>query len=737
MGEAPGHQEARYGKPFVGPSGKLLDTVLAHHGINRRSVYVDNVVACRPPDNRPPTKDEIRCCGPRVEHEVAIRSPSTVVCLGNTPSKFVLGTETGITSLRVGPPRASSKFPGAKVIPTVHPAYCLRTSDAFPFFVRDLGKINGASIPWQAPIHRVFENPTEAVAAIEQLQTTYQTIVVDIECGIDKDAAFDHPDHYQMLCIGFAYEKAKVVIIGEKALQAQIVRDALRKLFRDTSKKWIAHNGKFDMAALQSWGMGTNLYFDTMLASYALDERTGTNGLKYNAVEELGAPQYDDELDPFVKVKGGKDFTLAPRDLLYKYNAYDVACTWDLYELYSKQLEEEGLRTLHDFMCHASMGLMFAEMAGVNVDMTVLDELTIMYLRELELSRASLKRWVDNPNSWQQVQRALAKMNIKVSSTREEVLVLLSEKSGLQEQTYEFIDKLLKHRKLAKFYGTYVKGIRERLRQGKVHTSFLVHGTTTGRLSSRNPNLQNIPRGASIRRMFIPAPGNVFVQADYGQVELRVAAVLSGDDYLCGVFSDTSRDLFDELGVALHGPKALDPALRKEIRIKTKAYVYGVNYGRSAWDIAKEFRIPQEEAQKGINTYFELAHQLNAWRLETMNQILDDTAPDLQTLFGKRRRFWLITKANQQDVLKQGLAFIPQSTASDINLLAATRLRLDHSLDTRILVHDSTLVECKEEDAEATSALMCEVMSATAAEVMGDKVPFLVEASIGKSWGEV
>lgn len=632
----------------------------------------------------------------------------------------------------MGSPRQSPDFPSAQVVSTVHPAFCLRSGDSFPYFVNDIGKIHNPLKEWSPPKWAAIEEPSDAVAVIKELQDKYHELVIDIECKIEKDSAYDHPDHYQMLCIGFAYANGKAVVIGKKAIQDAAVKDALRELFADNRKHWIAHNGKFDFAALKSWGLDDNLYFDTMLASYALDERPGTNSLGYASVEELGAPDWKDVVKPYIGPD--KDYSLIPKKILYQYNAYDVACTWDLKNFYTPKLEAENLRPLHDFLCRASQGLKYAEMAGVNIDIDVLDELTDEYMETLGGLEEKLTAWVDNPRSWQQVGRALKELKLKASDTQAETLQRLYEEVEPDGEAGQFLGLMLEHRKAAKFYGTYVKGIRKRLRQGMVHTSFLVHGTTTGRLSSRNPNLQNIPRGPRIRRMFVPKSGNVFVQADYGQIELRVAAVLSGDAYLQGIFNDTSRDMFDELGLVLYGPDALGPN-RKELRIRTKAYVYGVGYGRTAYDIAREHKIPQAEAQKGIDTYFKLAHRLNDWRKEIMNQILDDSAPDLETPFGRKRRFWLITKDNQQETLKQGLAFVPQSTASDINLLAATRLRLDYDLDVRILVHDSTLVECREDAAEDTAALMCKVMSETATEVLGDSIPFLVEPEIGTNWG--
>ena len=657
------------------------------------------------------------------------------MALGNTASQTILKSAEGITSARVGPPKRSDDYPYAKIIPTVHPAFCLRNGDQFPHFVSDIGKINSLEqSKWQEPRFVVFDDEI-AVTALRELRTKYSDIVVDIECGIEKDSEFDHPDHYQMLCIGFSYASGKAIVIGEQALQRNDVQQALRELFMDETKNWIAHNGKFDLAALQSWGMGLRLYFDTMLASYACDERRGTNGLKYLAVEILGAPHYDAELSRYVGKGTEKDFTTIPRDILYKYNAYDVAVTWDLYEYYTKELEKDNLRVLHDFLCRSSMALMQAEMAGVGIDMEYLDKLDDEIKTEHDGLEGQLHPWVLNPRSPKQVKEALAEMQILVASTDADTLERLEERLDTKSSAYEFVTLMLQYRKVQKLYGTYIKGTRKRIRRGRVHTSFLLHGTTTGRLSSRNPNIQNVPRGSRLRSLFVPGPGNVFVQADYGQIELRVAAILSRDEYLHGVFNDDTRDLFDELGLELHGPDALGPN-RKEIRIHTKAYVYGVNYGRSAYDIAQEFRIPEYEAQQGIDTFFRLAHGMAKWRQDTIHSILNDP-DDLVTPFGRHRRFWLITRENKQDTIKQGLAFIPQSTASDVNLAAANRLRLEHDLDVRILVHDSTLVECSENEGEEVADLMSKVMTQTAVDCLGDYVKFPVEANIGKSWGSV
>lgn len=156
VGEAPGWKEERAGKPFVGPSGDLINQVLSHHGIDRSKVFVTNTVLCRPPDNRTPTKKEIASCAPRLEAEIKARQPKTIIALGNTASGAIMGHAVKITSFRVGPAKQSQLYSGVRVVPTFHPANCLRSADSFPSLVVDIGKVKEDDV-------KRFSEPTYAV----------------------------------------------------------------------------------------------------------------------------------------------------------------------------------------------------------------------------------------------------------------------------------------------------------------------------------------------------------------------------------------------------------------------------------------------------------------------------------------------------------------------------------------------------------------------------------------------
>lgn len=752
VGEAPGLQEARTGKPFSGPSGKLLDTVLRHHRIDRRKVFISNACLCRPPDNATPSANAIEACRPRLEMELQRTGAKTVVALGNGAAKSLLGI-TGVTKLRAGLGRSARFDSNVRVIATIHPAACLRQADMFPHLVTDVGKVRLNNVKWTPPQFHVVETPGTAMSVIEALQEKADKLVIDIEVGIEKDTAFDHPNHYDMLCIGVGYQRHRAVVFGRGALQPEVYK-ALGDLFR--TKKLVCQNGKFDLAGLYPHIGATQLWFDTMLASYCFDERPRIHGLKHQAVEYLGAPQYDLEILRYVGKSN--NFGNIPTDILYKYNAYDVSCTWDLLELYEERFRDHpDLRRLHDFLVAASNELMFVELNGIALDRTYLDTLEVEYLAILARVENELDGILGhaiNPRSPKQVQHALQddyklRLPTKRSATTgdlrpttdREALEFLYERCAPESNAARFLSTLLRHRRESKMYGTYIKGARKRLYRGRLYPTFLLHGTTTGRLSCRNPNLQNVPRESSIRRLYVPSrEGNVFVQSDYSQAELRVLSYLAGDSYFRDIFNAGDRDLFEELTPILYpdaDKEKIGPAGWKELRIRVKAYVYGVSYGRTAYSVALEFGITEREAQRGLDAFFKVIPEIVKFREETRNTVL--AGNDLVTPFGRHRRYMLITKENVKDVMNEALAFKPQSTASDLTLRAMVdvRQKLKGIGYVRNIVHDSILAECHASRAEDVAQIMNKAMIDSAKLLVGDYVKFATDHKIGANWGDV
>lgn len=762
VGEAPGLQEARGGKPFVGPSGKLLNIVLSHHNIAREEVFLSNATLCRPPDNAAPARSAILACRDRLLGELQDRGVETVVALGNSASESLLG-QSGVTKLRVGPPKVHPDRPELKVIPTIHPAVCLRQGDQFPNLVTDIGKVNATHGNWTPPEYIVARTDDEAIDLMDAidarlsegtglLDNPERILVVDIEVDIEKDTAFDHPNHYGMLCVGIGYDRRKVLVLSEGVMESEAVRDRLGKLLR--THRLVAQNGKFDLAGLFPITGGLELWFDTMLASYVFDERPGVHGLKFMAVEYLGAPQYDEEVKKYVGPRQG--YGAIPRKLLYRYNAYDVACTYDMYRMWSERFAQDtsaGLRKVHDFLVAASNQLMYLELNGITVDreyLKTLDREYLARLHDIEDQLASIcdrdydKRGGINPRSPMQVKAYLADQGVKVDSTNADTLELVLKKTEGKEDfkdVHDFVSILLNHRREAKLHGTYVKGIAKRMYRGRVYPTFLLHGTTTGRLACRNPNMQNIPRESSIRRLFVPSDSErTFIQTDYSQAELRVLSYLAGDTYFRDIFNAGDVDVFDDLTPILY-PEAdrasMTPAEWKELRIRVKAYVYGVSYGRSEFSIASEFGISVAEARQGMERFFSVIPEIVDFRNQTRRAVLDGN--DLVTPWGRHRRYALITKENRDAIMNEALAFLPQSTASDMCLQALTwtRQELKGIAWIRNIVHDSLLIECYREDVEEVTKAVERNMIESAKTIVGDYVKFAVESTVGDNWGAV
>jgi len=756
VGEAPGMQEAFRGVPFVGPSGQLLNKVLEHHGIERKNLLLTNACLCRPVDNATPSPQAQRSCRKRLVKEIEDSQAERVLTLGAPAADSLFQKPQPITARRVGNARQNPE--GFTVVPTVHPAYCLRTSDAFPYLVRDIEKLYRDMPPWEPPDYIVADDPGTALACIEHIDgyadgkyvDGKQVLVFDIECGIDKDNDYDHPDRYQMLCIGVAYAKGKVVVFGERVMDGKdgVVTKALAKLFKKCLL--VGHNGKFDCAGVYPLMGEILLWFDTMLAHYCCDERPGNHKLGQLGPELLGTPDWKHEIDKYLGT--GKNYAAIPRPQLYKYNAYDDAVTWDLMEYFLVELERRDLRGLHDFLVDASNELKFPELNGIAINLPYSYELTDYYMGILNGIREKLDEVVQdpadtksqkdydpkyaglNPNSPQQVNKYLADHGIKVKSTDRKTLETLAERVDADTHVGRFLALVLEHRYNAKRHSTFVKGIRNRVYRGRVYTSYLLHGTTSGRLASRNPNLQNIVRDKPIKNQFVVSkPGNVFVHADYSQAEGRVICTLAQDEYLAAIFRDPDRDLFNELGVGLYPNFDSE---NKEQRVRVKAYFYGLGYGREAFSIAQEYKLPVREVEKDLVRFFNLIPDVAAWQNKIRAKVLRQE--DLITSFGRHRRFWLITKENKKDVLNEALSFLPQSTASDICLRAFIRLRrrLRGKAFFRLTIHDALVAECKEEDKEYVATVMREEMLRSAAE-WTTYVPFEVDVSYGKSWGEL
>jgi uracil-DNA glycosylase family 4 len=746
VGEAPGATEVRKGKPFVGNSGRLLDAVLEEQNLNRSDAALTNVCLCRPKGNATPPATAIEACRPALEATIAEARPEVVMAMGNTAASAMLGRTTKILTDRVGPPKSVGK--DYKVIPTVHPAAVLRNPGFFKSFASDVNKLKpDVYIKWEPPRFKVHDNATQARTAIGQLlqRERAEQLVLDLEVGEDKDESFGHPN--TLLCAGLGFEPGKVLVIGRQALKSNAVRQDLSRLFQ--AKQVVCQNGKYDLGVLHRMGFGHfKLAKDTMLMGYTQDEATGigTKSLDYMAQEYLGTPSWKHVTKEY------KSFADIPPKVLHQYNAYDVAATWDLVDYFEDRMDEAD-KKLHSFLCWVTDWLHIIESEGIYIDRSALMALDKDMQEELSEVLGNINSHIAfsgaqdsfsdhikglvakkgfNPNSPVQVKAAFeALTGSTITTTDKDMLNLLA--SRKDPDTAELARLMLQQRGVSKLYSTYVKSIGKRLDENsRIQTTYLLHRTETGRLSSRNPNVQNQPRNQarySIRNVFAASPGNDLIYGDYSNIEGRIVAVLSGDESMQEVLRDPNRDIHGEVAAQIFGD-----SYTKHHRFKAKSVVHGKNYARTPEGIASdpELGMTLAEATVVSRTYDKMYPKVISWQKDLERRLWEEQEV-LQTPYGRKRRFDLVTPDNKHDVFKEGLAFQPQSIGSDITLTAGIRMR-EAGIKVRILIHDGIVVEVPKGYTDSIKREMARIMDEAAREFT-EEVPFPVEFGVGPNWG--
>jgi DNA polymerase-1 len=271
---------------------------------------------------------------------------------------------------------------------------------------------------------------------------------------------------------------------------------------------------------------------------------------------------------------------------------------------------------------------------------------------------------------------------------------------------------------------------------GKLYSSFNPCGTVTGRPSSRKPNFLNITRTErnivpAIRTLFKPSPGNVIIQGDYSQAELRCIAKKSSDPGLLAIYRDSNRSLHKETATAFYGAD-----YTKEQYVKSKNINFGVCYGQSAFAFAQMYHMPREEAQAYIDAWFKKFPKVKEWIEDTKKIIFNENY--VQNPFGRKRRFHLITEENMEACFREGINFLPQSTSSEFTEAAVVTL---NGMGVPIIstVYDSIIADVPQDEAMDVALLMKQVMEATPVETIGwDDIPFTVDISVSEiSWGDV
>jgi DNA polymerase-1 len=548
---------------------------------------------------------------------------------------------------------------------------------------------------------------------------------------------------------------------GDPAMPEAVARRELSRLFAAKKSLLIGQNVKYDYSVMGRW-LGRymeNRLYDTMIASWLLDAEGDSFGLEALAERRLGYHGIDyDEVVP-----KGATFADVPLSKAARYAAEDADLTFRLYRLTEPELEAAKLASIFRDLEMPLVPILAAmEAEGIRVEAPELRA----FGAELEVRLASLEREIwglvgheFNVASTKQLQEVLF-VERKLPAGKRTKTGFSTDTSVLEELAAldPVPEKILARRSLAKLKSTYVDALVDLVeteaqgdlldastaaapeRRGRIHTHFVQTGTATGRLSSRDPNLQNIPvrdeEGRRIRQAFVAGKGNLLVSADYSQIELVVLAHLSDDEGLRRAFRD---------GVDVHRRTASllfkvdEAAVTPEQRRIAKTINFGVIYGMSAFRLANELRIGRGEAQGFIDSYFATYSGVTDFIRKTVETT--ERTGYAETILGRRRPILMINSRNKTE--KQAAERVAvntpiQGSAADIVKLAMLRvdaaLRKAHPSARLLLqVHDELIVEAPEKEAKAAGELMRKEMEA-AIEL---SVPLRVSVESARAWGDM
>ena len=513
----------------------------------------------------------------------------------------------------------------------------------------------------------------------------------------------------------------------------------------------MAQNAKYDLAVLSRYGIKVAPVEDTMLISYVLE-----GGLHGHGMDELSKLWLEHEPIAFKQVAGTgkaqKSFKHVGLAEATCYAAEDADVTLRLYELLRPRLAQEGMLTVYETL-ERPMAQVLADMecAGVRIDPEILRQLSNEFgvrMSELETKAHALAGRPFNLGSPKQIGEVLyGEMGLSAgrktgggaASTDASVL------EDLAAQGHELPRVLLDWRQLSKLKGTYTDNLVAAAIEGtsRVHTSFALASTTTGRLSSSDPNLMNIPirteEGRKIRRAFVAEPGRVLISADYSQIELRLLAHIGDIPQLKNAFREgldihamTASEMF---GVPIEG-------MPSETRRRAKAINFGIIYGISAFGLANQLSIPQDEAGAYIRTYFERFPGIRAYMDEAKQLVRAQGY--VSTIFGRRVHIPAVkgrTPAERAFADRAAINAPIQGSAADVIRRAMARMPAAlaaEGLTARMLlqVHDELVFEAPEAEAEGVIAVAKKVMSRAAEPAISLSVPLEVEARAAANWDD-
>lgn len=586
--------------------------------------------------------------------------------------------------------------------------------------------------------------------SIDETRVLAETLSTLNAFCFDTETTGINPLESELVAIAFSWEAAKGYLVYFDGTQADAKTklDILKPVFASESSLKVGHNLKFDIQVLGNYGVHVRgPLFDTMLAHYLL-EPDMRHKMDYLAEAYLGYRPVPIESLIGSKGSGQQSMSAVPVKDIVEYAVEDADITWQLYKYFLPRLEKESLLELAETI-EMPLVKVLSEMERTGICLNT-DDLKVyaVQLREQllaleqdiyrlaghEFNIASPKQLGDILFLRLKLDSDARKTKTGQFSTNEEILQRLAHK-------HPIVDKVLEYRGLSKLLSTYVESLPQLISQKtlRIHTSFNQAVASTGRLSSNNPNMQNIPvrdaAGREIRKAFVPADGFTFLSADYSQIELRLMAHLSEDEAMIADFG-SGNDIHAATASKIFGLPI--EQVTREMRARAKTANFGIIYGISSFGLAERLTIGRKEAKELIDGYFASYPRVRVYMDNCIRAAREKGY--VTTMFGRKRYLPDINSRNQVvrgNAERNAINAPIQGTAADIIKIAMIRIyeRIKREIpEARMIlqVHDELIFEVKPERLEQLRKMVVDEMGGAATL----KVKLIIDSGTGNNWLE-
>ena len=611
------------------------------------------------------------------------------------------------------------------------------------------------ALPVQLVVNKNSSNTDHkyiSVVGAVAIKKLVQELLQQKEICIDTETTGINANDVELVGLSFSYAEHEGYYIPiENEAEAKNILKHFDPLFKSKDVLWIGQNLKYDFLVLKWYGvelLGNT--FDTMLAHYVI-EPEGRRSMDLLSAQFLGYEPIS--ITTLIGKKGKNQGTMrdAPLDQVTEYAAEDADITLQLKNCFVPLIKKRGVEKVFEQVENPLVRVLVdMEYEGVKVDIDFLNEYSKVLEVDAKVSeervyeQAGVRFNLASPKQLGEVLFDILKLDAKAKKTKtgqyatgEDVLQKMAAK-------HKIVDDILNFRELTKLKSTYVDSFPALInpKTGRVHTSYAQAVAVTGRLSSTNPNLQNIPirteRGREIRKAFIPREaGRVLVSADYSQIELRIVAAISGDPNMCEAFK-LGKDIHTATAAKVYSINEAD--VTKEMRYKAKSVNFGIIYGQGAFGLAENLGISRTEAKEIIDNYKKEFPNIQLYMDQQINNAKE--LGFVETLMGRRR--WL-RDINSSNFTVRGFAERNainspiQGSAADMIKLAMIKIhgemkKTNWESKMILQVHDELVFDAVEKELPALKALILKCMKESL--VLPNGVPVEAEVGVGKNWLE-